>query len=125
MSVPRNPFHTLYLTEGVGAVDIPSLFSPVLVPHVQPLFLPGNVELRGMQGTGKSMLLSLLNTSVRLRFWNQQSRAPGQPPTDDPLSVENRRFIGAGINLSKSNAFKLRGIKLSSDPGPAHTNSFD
>lgn len=116
MSKVINPFHTLYLTEGVEAVDIPALFSPVLVPHVQSLFLPGNVELRGMQGTGKSMLLSLLDTPVRLRFWEQRSRRPGQPTTDDPLPVEHRRFIGAGINLSKSNAFKLRGIKVSGDP---------
>ncbi|MCY2962495.1 MAG: hypothetical protein NT069_02380, partial [Planctomycetota bacterium] len=110
-----NPFHTLYLTEGVEAVDIPALFSPVLVPHVQSLFLPGHVELRGMQGTGKSMLLSLLDTFVRLQFWQQRSRRPGLPKIDDPLPVGSRRFIGAGINLSKSNAFKLRGIKLSSD----------
>jgi len=115
MSTVMNPFHTLYLTEGVEAVDIPALFSPVLVPHVQALFLPGNVELRGMQGTGKSMLLSLLDTSVRLQFWKQRLRRPLQPTTDDPLPVEHRRFIGAGINLSKSNAFKLRGIKLSND----------
>lgn len=99
MSKVINPFHTLYLTEGVEAVDIPALFSPVLVQHVQALFLPGNVELRGMQGTGKSMLLSLLDTPVRLRFWEQRSRRPGQPTTDDPLPVEHRRFIGAGINL--------------------------
>ncbi|MHC4878811.1 MAG: ORC-CDC6 family AAA ATPase [Planctomycetota bacterium] len=111
-----NPFHTLYLTEGVEAVDIPALFSPVLVPHVQSLFLPGNVELRGMQGTGKSMLLALLDTSVRLQFWKHRSRKPGLPTTDDPVPAEHRRFIGAGINLSKSNAFKLRGIKLSKEP---------
>jgi hypothetical protein len=49
-----NPFHTLYLTEGVGTVDIPSLFSPVLVPHVAPLFLPGNVVLKG--GSSQSVV---------------------------------------------------------------------
>ncbi|MFT5091510.1 MAG: hypothetical protein ACI93T_000323 [Porticoccaceae bacterium] len=112
-----NPFHTLYLTEGVGTVDIPSLFSPVLVPHVAPLFLPGNVVLKGMQGTGKSMLLSLLDTRVRLQFWQQSEAAqPGELLKSDPLPVDQRRFVGAGINLSKSNAFKLRGIKLSNDP---------
>ncbi|MGZ0174101.1 MAG: hypothetical protein ACKVHE_31715 [Planctomycetales bacterium] len=104
-----NPFHTLYLTEGVGTVDIPSLFSPVLVPHVAPLFLPGNVVLKGMQGTGKSMLLSLLDTRVRLQFWQQSEAAqPGELLKSDPLPVDQRRFVGAGINLSKSNAFKLR-----------------
>lgn len=117
MATSVNPFHTLYLTEGVGAVDIPSFFSPVLVPHVEPLFRPGNVVLRGMQGTGKSMLLTLLDTSVRLQFWKQaQAAQSGEIPKCDPLPADQRRFVGAGINLSKSNAFKLRGIKLSNAP---------
>lgn len=116
MATSVNPFHTLYLTEGVGAVDIPSLFSPVLVPHVEPLFRPGNVVLKGMQGTGKSMLLALLNTKVRLQFWKQAAAAQtSEIPKCDPLATDQRRFVGAEINLSKSNAFKLRGIKLSND----------
>ena len=116
MNHATNPFHTLYLTEGVEAVDMPALFSPILVPHVEQLFLPGNVELKGMQGTGKSMLLSLLDTSVRLQFWGHQTRREGHPPTDDPVPPGRRGFIGTDINLSKSNAFQLRGIKLSKDP---------
>ena len=105
-----NPFHTLYLTEGVGEIDIPSVFSPVLVPHVAPLFLPGNVVLKGMQGTGKTMLLSLLDTKVRLEFW-----ANNDPQKSDPLVPVQRRFVGASINLSKSNAFKLNEIVVSKD----------
>ena len=95
MSSAINPFHTLYLTEGVGKIDIPSVFSPVLVPHVAPLFLPGHVVLMGMQGTGKTMLLSLLDTKVRLEFW-----ANNDPQNGDPLVPAQRRFVGAGINLS-------------------------
>ncbi len=110
MSSAINPFHTLYLTEGVGKIDIPSVFSPVLVPHVAPLFLPGNVVLMGMQGTGKTMLLSLLDTKVRLEFW-----ANNDPQNGDPLVPAQRRFVGAGINLSKSNAFKLNEIVVSKD----------
>ncbi len=110
MTIAINPFHTLYLTEGVGEVDIPSVFSPVLVPHVAPLFLPGNVVLKGMQGTGKTMLLSLLDTKVRLEFW-----ANNDPLKSDPLVEAQRRFVGAGINLSKSNAFKLNEIVVSKD----------
>lgn len=113
----QNPFHTLYLTEGVGEVEFPSLFSPVLIPHVTPLFLPGNVVIKGMQGSGKSMLLSLLDTSVRLQFWQQRGNTGSERvSTSDPLLPSQRRFIGAGINLSKSNAFRLRGIRVSQDP---------
>lgn len=117
MSFVTNPFHTMYLTENVSDVDIPLMFSPVLVPYVTPLYLPGNVVLRGMQGTGKTMLLSLLDTNVRLAFWANENREfrGSQFTTTDPLPVSLRRFVGAGINLSKSNAFKLIEIVASSD----------
>ena len=114
--LPQNPFHTLYLTEGVGEAEFPLLFSPVLIPQVTPLFLPGNVVIKGMQGSGKSMLLSLLDTRVRLQFWQQSITAlPENISKSDPLSPNLRRFVGAAINLSKSNAFQLRGIKVSQD----------
>ena len=122
MTFTSNPFHSLYLTENVGEIDIPSMFSPVLVPFVAPLYLPGNVVLKGMQGTGKTMLLSLLETNVRLAFWaneNDQSRRHNITRFDinksDPLPVDQRRFVGAGINLSKSYASKLNEIVASSD----------
>ena len=103
-----NPFHRLYLTEGVGDVDIPSLFSSVLVPYVSQLFLPGNVVLRGMEGTGKTMLLSLLDTNVRLAFWSHPDEpTEGELSKGDPLGPALRRYVGAGINLSSSKAFKL------------------
>jgi hypothetical protein len=108
MAIRRNPFHTLYLTEGADEVDLPPVFSPVLLPHVGPLFLPGNVVLKGMQGTGKSMLLSLLETNVRLAFWNNSEH-------QYPLADEQSRFVGAAINLSKSLALKLNELKFSAD----------
>ena len=111
-----NPFHRLYLTEGVGEVDIPSLFSPVLVPYVTQLYLPGNVVLRGMEGTGKTMLLSLLDTKVRLAFWSHpDGQADGDFAKGDPLAPDVRRYVGAGINLSNSKAFKLNEIRVSKD----------
>ncbi len=115
MSFVANPFNTLYLTEAVGEVDIPAIFSPVLVAHVEPLYQPGNVVLRGMQGTGKTMLLSLLDTRVRLAFWSQPEVSYDGIPTSDPLPSALRRFIGAGINLSSSKAFKLNEIQVSND----------
>ena len=111
-----NPFHHVYYAEGIGTVDIPSLFSPKLVPFVSPLFAKGNVVLRGMEGTGKTMLLSLLDTKVRLEFWNHLDDAPaGEISKGDPLKPHERRFVGAGINLSSSKAFKLNEIRVSQD----------
>ncbi len=108
MAIRRNPFHTLYLTEGADEVDLPPVFSDVILPHVGPLFLPGNVILKGMQGTGKSMLLSLLETKVRLEFWKNVKHPY-------PLPDQQCRFVGAGINLSKSLALKLNELIFSTD----------
>lgn len=114
--MPMNPFHTLYLTEGVGEFDFPSLFSPVLVPFVEPLFSPSNVLLKGMQGTGKSMLLSLLDSKVRLAFWDNDRKAiPTNLPQGDPLNPALRKFVGASINLSNSKALKLSELTISKD----------
>jgi hypothetical protein len=99
MSLPKNPFHTLYLTERVGDVDFPAIFSPILIPYVLPLFQPGNVVIRGMQGTGKSMLLALLQSDVRLSFYSGGVQYP--------VPSELSRFVSASINLSASNAWKL------------------
>lgn len=116
MSFAINPFNTLYLTEGVGEVDIPAIFSPLLVPHVTQLYQPGNVVLRGMQGTGKTMLLSLLDTNVRLAFWSRSPKTlKDEISTSDPLPLPLRTFVGAGINLSSSKAFKLNEIRVSKD----------
>ena len=109
-----NPFHHVYYAEGIGADEIPLLFSPKLVPFVSPLFAKGNVALRGMEGTGKTMLLSLLDTKVRLAFWNHPDGASeGELSKGDPLKPHERRFVGAGINLSSSKAFKLNEIRVS------------
>jgi hypothetical protein len=98
MHLPRNPFGQLYLTENILGEQFPVVFSPTLVPAVAPLFEQGNVVLAGTQGTGKSMLLRLLDTRTRLAF--------GQSSTD-PYPIPRARFIAASVNLTSSNAFKL------------------
>jgi hypothetical protein len=107
-----NPFSALYLTEGVRPADIPWLFSPMLVPYVSELFQPGNVVVRGMQGTGKSMLLALLETPVRQAFWQAEGRKQAHRGISvaDPIPEACRRFVGAAINLSTSRATKLNEI---------------
>jgi hypothetical protein len=93
----RNPFTTLYVTERLDQADFPALFSPVLVPHITPLFEAGSVVVKGTQGTGKSMLLALLQTEVRLAYAESQAH---EYPIDDPKLCQ---FICAGINLSTTN----------------------
>lgn len=92
----RNPFYELYLAETMSASEFVTLFSPALIPHVQPLFLPGNVVVVGMQGSGKSMLLTLLKAETRLKY--------EQVHSDFPVPKERRKFISCSVNLAHSNA---------------------
>lgn len=100
-----NPFQALYVTEYIQSSEFPKLFSPVLVPHLQALFEPGNLVLRGTQGTGKSMLLSLLDSTVRAEYHLQKL------PSPVPTRLQN--FVCASINLSSSNATKLNERRFS------------
>jgi len=92
-----NPFNELYIAETIPPEQFISLFSPYLVQDIQDglaLFQPGNVVLKGVQGTGKSMLLNLLKPEFRLAY--KKARA------DLPIPRKLSRFIGAGINLARS-----------------------
>jgi hypothetical protein len=94
MAVRINPFHELYVGESVGPDKFVSLFSDVIVKHALSLFQPGHVILKGLPGSGKSMLLNLLKPSIRLAY----ERAGQKFPVPDELM----KFIGAGINLKRS-----------------------
>lgn len=100
MSTFRNPFTTLYVTERLDQTEFPALFSPVLVPHITPLFEAGNVVIEGTQGTGKSMLLALLQTKVRLAY--AESVEHSYPIQDKAVC----QFICAGINLATNQALR-------------------
>jgi hypothetical protein len=89
-----NPFHDLYLTEAIGSSRFVELFSPEFVKHSLPLFEPGNVVLRGLQGSGKTMLLNLLKPEIRLAYHNSDY--------EFPVPDSHSKFIAAGINLRKS-----------------------
>lgn len=92
-----NPFNELYIAETIPPEQFISLFSPYLVRDIQDglaLFQPGNVVLKGVQGTGKSMLLNLLKPEFRLAY--KKARA------ELPIPKKLTRFIGAGINLARS-----------------------
>ncbi len=89
-----NPFHDLYLTEAIGADKFVKLFSPIFVQYGLSLYQPGNVVLKGLQGSGKTMLLNLLKPDVRIAYINAG--------IEFPVPKEFRKYIGAGINLRKS-----------------------
>lgn len=111
MPVDRNPFQTLYVTERLEQDDFPSLFSTTLVRHVHSLFEAGNVVVRGTQGTGKSMLLALLQSGIRQAFHRD---AVHKYPVNSPDLCQ---FVGIGINLATDQA--LRGMRRWS-PTTAH-----
>lgn len=94
MEKRKNPFHELYLTESIGPEKFVHLFSPFLVDKALALFEPGHVILKGLPGSGKSMLLNLLKPEIRIAF--AKSNVPF------PVPQEFNRFIGAGINLKRS-----------------------
>lgn len=91
-----NPFYELYLGDSLSATDFVTLFSPFLIPHAQQIFLPGNVVVVGMQGAGKSMLLSLLKWQTRRKYI--------EAGAEFPVPQSLRRFISCSVNLTHSNA---------------------
>ena len=98
-----NPFHDLWVTEILDPTAYVRMFSPVLVRDAEALFSTGNIVVKGRQGSGKSMLLSLLDTSTRIAYAKQQStrRSDVEPY---PVPSKQRQFISAGVQLSRQNA---------------------
>ena len=94
MAIRINPFHELYVGESVGPDKFVNLFSDVIVKHALSLFQPGHVILKGLPGSGKSMLLNLLKPSIRLAYEKAEQKFP--------VPEELMKFIGAGINLKRS-----------------------
>lgn len=106
-----NPFQELYVTEAFidgGADKFVSGFSPVIVEHALGLFQPGNIILKGLPGSGKSMLLNLLRPDTRIAY----HRSGVQFPVPGDFS----RFIGAGINLNRSGADNFGQRPFDKDP---------
>lgn len=103
-----NPFFELYVNDRLSSSEFVSIFSPFLVRYAEALFLPGNIVVKGVQGSGKSMLLSLLKPEVRLEY----ARAGAEFPVRGSLG----KFIGAGINLAHSNGIDFGYRAISEDP---------
>ena len=91
-----NPFHDLWVTEILDPLAYVRMFSPLLVSDAEELFATGNVVLKGRQGSGKSMLLNLLETSMRIAY--------ARSPISYPVPPKQRRFISAGVQLTRQNS---------------------
>jgi hypothetical protein len=102
-----NPFHELYVTEVVSPKEYTSLFSPFLVEHTLSLFLKGNLIIKGSQGSGKSMLLSLLKPEIRLAYF--EARSPF------PVPQRSAPFLSAGINITRSGAINFGQRPIATD----------
>ncbi len=94
-----NPFQVLYVTDDPDPRVYVDLFSDILVVHSSALFQPGNVVLKGTQGSGKSMLLNLLKPEIRLQYKRSNAAFP--------VPQRMQQFVGAGINLSLSGILNL------------------
>jgi hypothetical protein len=92
----NNPFHDVWVTETLSAQDYVARFSPVIVNNAEALFSPGHVIVKGYQGSGKSMLLGLLDTDKRIEFAKQKNW-PVKSSVKSP-------FVGAYVNLVRENA---------------------
>lgn len=94
-----NPFQQLYVTERAAPNEFVQFFAPSLVENAQQLFQPGNIVLQGMQGCGKTTLLTLLKPEIRVAYAKARE--------DFPLPPQLKNFISAGINLKRSDALGL------------------
>ncbi len=113
-----NPFDSLYVTETIDPESFVDVFSPLLVHDTAALYRPGNVVLVGTQGTGKSMLLTLLKPETRLAYATAGKAFP--------LAEGASPFIGAGVNLTRSGAidFGQRPIGADGRDAPAELEAF-
>lgn len=108
MTVQANPFFEVYVGDRLTSNEFVNIFSPFLVDHAQALFVPGNVVVKGVQGSGKSMLLTLFKSDVRLEY--------GRAGANFPVRGTSGAFIGAGVNLAHGNAMDFGYRSISDDP---------
>ena len=94
-----NPFHDLYLSEAISEDALVEIFSPIIVDLSSAVFEPGNVIIRGLQGTGKTMLLNLLRPESRIAYNKAKIKFP--------IPKEQAKFIGGGVNLRKCGALEF------------------
>lgn len=96
-----NPFTEAYVTHTVSDEHFVRFFSPVLVASAGAILQPGNVVIKGTQGSGKSMLLRLLDPEIRIAYYKVDPREEN-PDTQYPVSAGLRNFVSTRVDLNKS-----------------------
>lgn len=96
-----NPFTEAYVTHTVSDEHFVRFFSPVLVASAGAILQPGNVVVKGTLGSGKSMLLRLLEPEIRIAYFKVDPQEKS-PDTRYPVPSELRNFISTRVDLNKS-----------------------
>lgn len=111
-----NPFAEAYVTHTVSDDHFVRFFSPVLVAPAGALLQPGNVVIKGTQGSGKSMLLRLLDPEVRIAYF-QVDPEEKSATTSNPVPKTLRQFISTRVDLNKSGLLDIANT-LPAQPTP-------
>jgi hypothetical protein len=89
--IKENPFSKLDTAEIESDAKFVSLFSDCTVNSCIELYKHGNVIISGIEGSGKSMLLSLLKPGIQISYLKSGKEFP-----------VSEKFLGAGINFTRS-----------------------
>ena len=109
-----NPFNEAYVTHTVSETSFVHYFSPILVDQAVAIFQPGNVIVKGTQGSGKSMLLRLLDPKIRIAYHDVTLRN-NSPDHVFSVPSEHRCFVAARVDLNKSGLLDIVNT-ISADP---------
>jgi hypothetical protein len=112
-----NPFTEGYVTNTVTERQFAQFFSPALVDSAQNIFQTGNVIVRGTVGSGKSMLLRLLDPKIRLAYHDLERERKLSKAEQFPIPEGLRDFVSARVDLNKSG---LLDIVNTLPPGSSH-----
>lgn len=112
-----NPFSEAYVTHTVTDENFVRFFSPELVTSAIPIFQPGNVVVRGTQGSGKSMLLRLLDPAIKAAYHKVRT-LDGMKEVRYPIPEGLDTFVSARVDLNRSGLLDITNT-LSEEPSTA------
>jgi hypothetical protein len=96
-----NPFAEAYVTHTVSDENFVRFFSHILVIPASAILKPGNIVIKGTQGSGKSMLLRLLEPEIRIAYHSIDPQEKSAA-TRYPIPVALRNFVSTRVDLNKS-----------------------
>jgi len=96
VEIDENPFSRLEVAE--IEPKFVQYFSSKILESCMELYKPGNVIISGIEGSGKTMLLTLLKPEIRISYYEKN--------IDFPIS-KKFKFLGAGINFVRSGLLEV------------------